>query len=85
MKIINANKLKDEFEPKKMYTGAIIKHLIDNQSSVYDVDDVIKSLEKMQDTYRKLYVKRLEDYDRGFADGLEYALMELRGEMNERD
>ena len=58
-------------------------YLIDNQNSVYDVDDVISSLEKMQDTYRKLYNKNLEEYDKGFVDGLEYALMVLRGEVDD--
>lgn len=48
-----------------------------------EFNKVISSLEKMEDTYRKLYDKRLEEYDKGFADGLEYALMELRGEADE--
>ena len=58
-----------------------VDKLIKEQPTVYNVDDTITSLEKMQDTYSFLYDKRLEDYDRGFADGIEYALMELRGEM----
>ena len=45
--------------------------------------DVISSIEKMQDTYRQLYIRKSEDYDMGFADGLEYALMELRGEADD--
>ena len=81
MRLINANKLKVVFKPKQYYTGGVIKYLIDNQSTVYDADEVISSLEKMQDTYKKLYNKNLEEYNKGFVDGLEYALMEVRGEM----
>lgn len=48
-----------------------------------EINELIKGLDKMEDTYRKLYSKRLEEYDRGFADGLEYALWELRGEADD--
>ena len=82
-RLINANKLKVVFKPKQLYTGAVIKYLIDNQNSVYDVDDVITSLEKMQNTYGKLRYKRIEEYDKGFVDGLEYALIVLRGEVDD--
>lgn len=48
-----------------------------------EVNKAISSIKKMQDTYRQLYIRRSEDYDQGFADGLEYALMELRGEADD--
>ena len=69
-----ANNIKSKIEPKFFndVADALEKQI-----------DVISSLEKMQDTYRKLYEKRNEEYDKGFADGLEYALMELRGEADE--
>lgn len=80
MRLINANNLKLRFNPKELYTGAAIKHLIDNQNTVYDVDDVIDSLEKMQGAYRKLFKQSSDNYHVGFVSGLEYALVKLRGE-----
>ena len=47
------------------------------------IDEIIESLDKMQGTYRKLYNNRHDEYYKGFADGLEYALMELRGELDD--
>ena len=52
-------------------------------SKVISIDEVIESINKMQGTYRKLYTYRHDEYYKGFADGLEYALMELRGELDE--
>ena len=52
-------------------------------SKEVSIDERIESLDKMQGTYRKLYNYRFDEYYKGFADGLEYALMELRGELDE--
>ena len=50
------------------------------------MNDYIKSINKMQNTYRKLYKKKSEEYNKGFADGLEFAEMEYeeyKGNNNE--
>ena len=52
-------------------------------SKEVSIDERIESLDKMQGTYRKLYNNRFDEYYKGFADGLEYALMELRGELDD--
>ena len=52
-------------------------------SKEISIDERIESLDKVQGTYRKLYNHRFDEYYKGFADGLEYALMELRGELDD--
>ena len=45
-RLIYADKLKEKFDSRKMYTGALIKEFIDMQSTVYDVDDVTEKIGK---------------------------------------
>ena len=61
-------------------TRAIIAYM---KHRVKLLNERIESLDKMQGTYRKLYNHRFDEYYKGFADGLEYALMELRGELDD--
>ena len=72
-----ANNIKAHIEPE------FFNEVADTLENQVEFNKVISILEKMKDTYRKLYEKRLEDYDKGFADGLEYALIELRGDDDE--
>lgn len=57
-RLIDADKLKERFDSRKMYTGAVIKYLIDNQNTVYDVDDVT---EKIREEIDKCNIKLNEN------------------------
>lgn len=48
-RLIDADKLKDKFNSRQMYTGAIIKELIDMQSTAYYPKYVIEELEELKD------------------------------------
>ena len=53
MRLIDADKLKEVFNSRQMYTGAIIKALIDNQSTAFYHKYVLEELEEKKDDIRQ--------------------------------
>jgi hypothetical protein len=45
MRLVDADKLKERFNSREMYTGALIKEFIDTQSTAYYVDNVVEEIE----------------------------------------
>lgn len=78
MRLIDADKLKELYQEYKGYTHSeVILQNIDDQPTAYDIEDIIKQLEKEKERQKENAIDR--NYRFGVVNGLNVSIGIVKG------
>ena len=89
--LISRKALLKEFEEMKSISKSLMEvmffdavmAMVDNQSTAYDVDEVVKELKSEADRWRDSAVEFNDDKECGHANGLEQAIDIVKGAIKD--